>query len=120
MMTDSMEEYLCVIQDLTGERPYVRAVDIARRMNYSRPSVHRAIGVLRNEGYVLEAENGKRIALSEKGLKAAEEAGIRRCFFRKILLTAGIDQSAADREASRLSRAVSHETFLALERLLKS
>ncbi len=115
MITDSMEEYLRTIQELSEEMPFVRAVDVARKMNYSKPSVHRAIGILRNEGYLLE-ENGKRIALSEKGKMAAEESRNKRSFFFTMLKDAGVSHETAEEEASRMSHAISLESFLKLEK----
>ncbi len=114
-MTDSMEDYLRCIQELSDEQPYVRSVDVARKMHYSKPSVHRAIGVLRNEGYLI-VEDSKRITLSEKGRLVAEESRNKRSFFKRMLLRAGIENDTAEHEASRMSHAISLESFLALER----
>ncbi len=116
-MTDSMEAYLKTILQLSAEKPYVRAVDIAKRMGYSKPSVHRAIGLLLDEGYI-SIENGKQIVLSAKGRSLAEEALHKRSFFFKLLIGAGITEEAAEEEASKMSQAISSETFLALQEAL--
>ena len=66
-----MEDYLKTILVIGKEKPVVRAVDISARMRVTKPSVHRAVQLLREEGYIEVSENNH-IRLTEQGLMTAQ------------------------------------------------
>mgnify|MGYP003301959234 CR=1 FL=1 len=69
---ESGEMYLETILILSKSKDKVRAIDIADHMNYSKPSVSRGLGLLKDEGYI-SVDEGNNICLTEVGLKHAEK-----------------------------------------------
>lgn len=112
-MTDSQVDYLRTILELSEEKEAVRSVDIAKRLQYSKPSVHRAVEGLEAKGYLCIG-NGKCIILTDTGRKVAEASERKTDFFAKLLVEAGIEKSKASAEARKLSHAVTEEIFTAL------
>ena len=115
-VTHSMEDYLKTILVIGKEKPVVRAVDISARMRVTKPSVHRAVQLLREEGYIEVSEN-KHIRLTEQGLMTAQAVNERHEFFVRLLSAAGVPQETAEDEACRMEHTVSDETFRALTKL---
>ena len=91
-VTHSMEDYLKTILVIGKEKPVVRAVDISARMRVTKPSVHRAVQLLREEGYIEVSENNH-IRLTEQGLMTAQAVNERHEFFVRLLSAAGVPRN---------------------------
>lgn len=117
-MYESGENYLETILILKEKRGIVRSIDIARALNFSKPSVSRAVGILREDGYIT-VETGGEIELTEKGQKKA--AGI---YERHRLLTkflqqvSGVDPQTAEEDACKMEHIISDETFQGIKRFM--
>ena len=109
-LQESGEMYLESIHVLLHQRGQVRAVDVSEYMGYSKPSVSRAIGLLREGGY-LTVEDGGWLHLTELGFAAAEKIYERHRFFTTQLITAGVDPKIAEYEACLIEHAISQDTF---------
>ena len=106
----SSEDYLEAILILKNKLGYVRNVDIAEYMGYSRPSVTHAITVLRNAGYV-RTNNEKHIMLTKEGQALAEKIYERHEFFKKQLISIGVEKEIAIADACKMEHAISDESF---------
>jgi Mn-dependent DtxR family transcriptional regulator len=118
---ESGENYLETILILSERNGRVRSVDVAAELEFSKPSVSRAIGILRKEG-LIEVDEGGWIELTEAG-KACADAVLSRHkaiagFLRDVL---GVDADAAEEDACRIEHIISEETFEKMrEKLLAS
>ena len=100
-------EGILVLQKQNG---YVRSVDLARYMGFSKPSISYAVKTLRKSGYLLVDEDGG-LELTPIGLEIAEKIYERHLFFTQWLMDAGISPVTAEREACQLEHAISQESF---------
>ena len=112
----SSEDYLEAILILKNKNGYVRNVDIAEYMKYSRPSITHAITVLRNAGYV-RTDTDKNIFLTDKGKEVAEKIYEKHEFFKDYLISIGVDEDTATHDACKIEHAISDES---LDKLKKS
>ncbi len=110
MIQESGEMYLETILVISGEKKYVRSVDIARRLGYSKPSVSRAMKNLKEEGYIDIDENGH-IFLLEKGRAVAARIYERHEVLTKCLISLDVDPKIAEEDACRIEHIISDETF---------
>lgn len=110
IIQESGEMYLETILVLSKEQEYVRSVDIARKLNYSKPSVSRAMKNLKEEGYIDIDENGH-IFLKEKGKEVAAKIYERHEVLTKCLISLDIDPIIAEEDACRIEHIISDETF---------
>ena len=115
-LKESGEMYLETILILSKQKDIVRSVDVAEYMNFSKPSVSRAIGILKSNGYVIMADNGN-LSLTDKGLHVAEKIYARHRIITALLTNLGVEKSVAAADACRMEHVVSDETFEALIRL---
>ena len=115
-LKESGEMYLETILILSKQKDIVRSVDVAEYMNFSKPSVSRAIGILKSNGYVIMADNGN-LSLTDKGLNVAEKIFARHRIIPALLTNLGVEESVAAADACRMEHVVSDETFEALIRL---
>lgn len=106
----SGEDYLETILILQKQCGMVRSVDVARQMSVSKPSVCRAVAVLRGGGF-LEMDEDHFLYLTDEGHKIAEEIYARHRFFTERLIVAGVDPETAEADACRLEHAISSESF---------
>ena len=106
----SSEDYLEAILLIKNKQGYVRSVDIAEYMGYSKPSITNAISVLRKGGFVT-IDTDKNIFLTDKGNKLAEKIYERHEFFRKHLIAIGVNEEVANQDACRIEHAISDESF---------
>lgn len=112
---ESGEMYLEHILNLERELGQVRSVDISQRTGYSKPSVSRAVGLLRQKqlidvdgaGYITLTEEGRRIAM---GIYERHES------LTAIFLALGVSRETAVQDACKIEHDISEETFLALKR----
>lgn len=107
---ESGENYLETILMLEKEKGFVRSVDIAERLNFSKPSVSRAMGILKKNGYIT-VEEGGRIVLTKAGLKEAERIYERHVILTKYLISIGVQEDTAAYDACRMEHVISAETF---------
>ncbi|MEA4812331.1 MAG: metal-dependent transcriptional regulator [Anaerolineaceae bacterium] len=116
---ESIEMYLESIDILQGAEKFVRQVDIANLMRYSRPTVHITINKLAELGLV-EIGEKKGVKLTEKGRLIAQEVSERHRFFACFLSYIGVDEKIAQRDACKIEHDISPETFDRLKDFCKS
>ncbi len=114
-MLESGEMYLETILILSQKHSYVRSVDISEYMSFSKPSVSRAIRILKSEGYIDVDPKGA-ITLTASGKEHAEEIYARHQLFTKILKAIGVSDETASRDACRIEHYISPETVEAVKR----
>ena len=115
---ESGEMYLESIYMLTQQRPHVRSVDISEYMGYSKPSVSRAVGVLKKNGYIQVDPDGT-ITLTDTGRQIAETIYERHTVLSTLLQKLGVSPETAAADACKLEHAMSDETFRAIQNHLK-
>ena len=113
-LQESGEMYLETILILSKKRTFVRAIDVGEYMGYSKPSVSRAIGILKNGGYVESDKHGYLI-LTESGREIAEKIYERHTLLTDWLTKMGVDPDVAAEDACRIEHVISTETFEALK-----
>lgn len=116
---ESVEDYLETILILTKTLPSVRSIDIAAKMNYSKPSISVAMKNLRNRGYITVSEEGT-ITLTEEGLRLASDTYERHTILTEWLIRLGVDRTIADADACRVEHDLSPESFEALKAYIQS
>lgn len=114
----SGEMYLETIFVLSKDRPFVRSVDIAEHMNFSKPSVSRAVGMLKDAGYILVDDSGY-ISLTAEGLALAQKIYERHTVLSKILMQLGVDAETAAEDACRIEHVISEKSFDAIKNHIK-
>lgn len=112
---ESGEMYLEAIHVLTKNNGYVRSIDVSEYLGYSKPSVSRAMGILRKGGYITMDQNGG-IVLTASGLEIAEKIYARHTLLTKLLIHIGVSETTAAEDACKLEHAISDESFEALQR----
>ena len=119
-MQESGENYLETILVLYQQNGSVRSIDIANELNFSKPSVSRAMGILKNAGYI-EMENDGQIKLTKEGKEKAEAIYERHKTITEYLVkTLQIDKELAEKDACRIEHVISQETFEKMKRLVKA
>lgn len=114
-LTQSLEDYLETILILQKKKPEVRSVDVAEQLNFSKPSVHRAIKLLKKDKYITVDDAGL-LQLTEMGMATAQRIYERHRFFTEQLESWGIDEKTAEEEACRIEHVVSQESFEKIRR----
>ena len=109
------EMYLETILVLTRQSPHVRAIDVGEYMGYSKPSVSRAMGLLKNGGYIKVDENGY-ITLLAPGREVAEMIYERHTLLTQYLIRLGVSPEVAAEDACKLEHVISDESFQAIKR----
>lgn len=107
---ESGENYLEAILILEKRNGIARSVDVANELNFSKPSVSRAVSILRDAGYV-EIGPINQLQLTASGRKIAETIYERHCFLREFLISIGVDEKTAEDDACRMEHVVSELTF---------
>ena len=111
---ESAEMYLETIYRLSKERSTVRSIDVAEEMGYSKPSVSRAVGLLKNGGYLTVDTNGS-LTLSEEGRAVAEKIFERHPVLVSLLTALGVSEATATEDACKIEHVISDETFRILK-----
>lgn len=106
----SGEDYLETILILKNQIGVVHSIDIANCMNFSKPSVSRAVGILKEEGYLLMAENGE-LTLTDKGTAAAEHIYERHQVLTAMLVNLGVPEEIAAEDACQVEHVISDTSF---------
>ncbi len=113
-MTESREMYLETILILSQSSRSVHAINICEYMNFSRPSVSRAIKHLSEEGYINVGPN-KQLTLTDAGMAIAKKVYERHTLLSDCLMALGVSREKAVEDACRIEHVISHETFEALK-----
>lgn len=112
---ESGEMYLESIYVLSKTKEFVRSIDVCEYMNFSKPSVSRAMGLLKDGGFI--DINGKNhITLTETGAALAEKIYERHTVLTTILTSLGIDKEIAAADACKIEHVISDEAFDAIKR----
>ncbi len=118
-MHESGEDYIETIYLLKKKKGMVRSIDVANELNFSRPSVSRAVGLLKEDG-LLTVESDGELVLTELGLKKAKSVYEKHTNLTKFLmLTAGVNEDIAETDACRIEHIISPETFKGIKKFLK-
>lgn len=111
---ESGEMYLEAILVLAKKSGYVRSIDVSEYLGYSKPSVSRAMGILREGGYILVEKDGA-ITLTDSGKKLAETIYERHTVLSDLLIRLGVDEKTATDDACRIEHVISDESFQAIK-----
>ena len=114
-LLESGEMYLETILILTIRDQTVRSIDVARYMGFSKPSVSRAVGRLREQGYITVDPEGN-ILLTESGRAVAEKIYERHRVLTALLMRLGIDEEIAAEDACKIEHDISDVTFDAIKK----
>ena len=112
---ESGEMYLEAILVLSKRNGYVRSIDVSEYLGYSKPSVSRAMGILRSGEYIVVDKDGA-ITLTETGQTIAEKIFERHTVLSKLLMRLGVSEETAAADACKMEHAISDESFLAIKR----
>lgn len=112
---ESGEMYLETILMLTKQKGYVRSVDVSEHMGYSKPSVSRAVGILREKNYLLMEPDGSLI-LTESGREIAEKILERHTILTQMLTDLGVDPEIAAEDACKMEHNISDVSFRAIKK----
>ena len=111
---ESGEMYLEAILVLAKKSGYVRSIDVSEYLGYSKPSVSRAMGILREGGYILMEKDGA-VTLTDSGKKLAETIYERHTVLSELLIRLGVDEKTATDDACRIEHVISDESFQAIK-----
>ena len=114
-MRESGEMYLETILVLSQKNANVRAVDVGEHMGFSKPSVSRAMGLLKKEGLVDNDEQGY-IKLTKTGKAIAKRIYERHTLLSRLFISLGVDEKTATEDACRIEHYLSDETFAAIKK----
>lgn len=117
-LQESGEMYLETIYVLSQESNAVRGIDVGDHLGYSKPSVSRAIGLLKDEGLVRRDEDGF-IKLTEAGEILAKRIYERHTVLTKLFIGLGVDEETASEDACRVEHYISDKTFDAIKAHMK-
>ncbi len=117
-LQESGEMYLETILILSQRQRYVRSVDVADYMHFSKPSVSRAVSLLKQGEYLTVNSDGFLI-LTEAGREVAEKIYERHQVLTQLLISIGVSEEVAEDDACKIEHDISDETFLALKRYVR-
>ena len=106
----SGEDYLEAILALRQEKGFVRSIDVAQRLGFSKPSISRAMSILRSDGYVTMERDG-RLELTPSGEQVAQEIYERHRWLTDWLIHMGVTPEVAAEDACKIEHDISPETF---------
>ena len=117
-LQESGEMYLEAICVLGKKNGHVRSIDVSEYLGYSKPSVSRAMGILRSGDYITVDKDGS-INLTDTGREIAEKIYERHTVLTQVLLQMGVSPETAAADACKLEHAISDESFLAIKEYTK-
>ena len=112
---ESGEMYLETIHVLLKRNGHVRSVDVADHMGYSKPSISRAMNLLKTGGFIEIARDGA-ITLTRSGLAVAEKIYERHTLLSQLLVALGVSPETAAEDACKIEHAISDESFEAIKK----
>lgn len=116
--TESREDYLETIYRLNKEKGYVRSIDVAETMGVTKPSVSRAMSLLRKEGCITVDDTGA-INLTDAGFAIAHKILERHTLLTRLLVELGVDETIAAEDACKIEHAISDTSFEAIKRYMR-
>lgn len=114
-LRESGEMYLETVLELSKNGARVRSLDVAGHLGFSKPSVSRAMGKLKNENYITIDSQGY-ISLTERGEAIARKIYEKRLVLKELILSIGVDEETASKDACRIEHVLSDETFEAIKK----
>ena len=115
----SGEMYLETIHILSQQQPHVRSLDVAEYMNFSKPSISRAVKLLRSEGFLTVDEDGF-LYLTQAGKDIAEKLYERHTLLTELLVRLGVDRQTAAEDACKIEHNLSETSFAAIKKHFKN
>ena len=115
---ESAEMYLETIYVLSQTSNSVRSIDVAEHMGYSKPSVSRAVGLLKQDGYLIVDEDGF-LCLTEDGSRVAKKIFERHTVLSGLLVSFGVDEQTASEDACKIEHVISDASFDAIKKYLQ-
>lgn len=112
---ESGEMYLETILLLSQKSGHVRAIDVGEEMGYSKPSVSRAMGLLKNGGFIVVDADGA-ITLTDAGREIAEKIYARHTLLTKFLIALGVDEETASEDACKMEHSIGDASFAAIQK----
>ena len=112
---ESGQMYLEAIHVLLQKNKKIRAIDIGAYLGYSKPSVSRAVGILKKDNYILVDAEGY-ITLTPQGQSVAEQLYERHTVLSHMLMALGVDEKTATEDACRIEHVISDQSFLAVKK----
>lgn len=117
-LKESGEMYLETIYVLSKRKGFVRSIDVVEEMGYSKPSVSRAMGILRDGGYITVGADGG-LNLTEAGLEVAERTYERHTILSEFFMKLGVNEERAVADACKIEHVISSETFASVKKHLQ-
>ena len=117
-LQESAEMYLETIYVLSQSSEFVRSIDVAEHMGYSKPSVSRAVGLLRQRNLLIMKEDGC-LTLTEEGINTAKKIFERHTVLTKFLMSIGVSEETASQDACKIEHVISDETLSMIKRYCK-
>ena len=115
---ESQEDYLEKILQISKEKENVHAIDIARGLSFSKPSVSVAMNKLKEQGYIEINEKGE-ITLTPSGLAIAEKTLEKHTILTEMLVNLGVDEETAKEDACKMEHDISDKTWAAIKKHFK-
>lgn len=115
LLTESSEMYLETILILSKKCDRVRSIDICEYMNFSKPSISRAVNALKDEHYLEIAADGG-ITLTKQGMEIALKIYERHTILTSCLVALGVNEKTAAQDACKIEHDISDETFNAIKK----
>ena len=112
---ESGEMYLESILVLSKQGKDIRAIDLCDYMGYSKPSVSRALGILKKSGHVVVDKNGH-LTLTDEGREVAEKIYERHKILTEVLVSLGVSHDVASDDACKIEHHISDESFEAIKK----
>ena len=117
-LQESGEMYLESILVLSESNPHVRSIDVCEYMGFSKPSVSRAINILKNGGYVNVDKDGY-LTLTEEGRTVAQKIYDRHRLLTEFLVSLGVSKETASADACKIEHHISDESFEAIRKVIQ-
>ena len=112
---ESGQMYLETIYILSQKKSHVRAIDVGEQMGYSKPSVSRALSILKRDDYVSVDDTGG-ISLTAKGMEVAKTMYTRHTVLSQLLMRLGVDVKSATEDACKIEHVISEKSFAAIQK----
>ena len=116
---ESGEMYLETIYVLSQKKGKVRSIDICEELGYSKPSISRAVSILRNDGYINVDSSGF-VMLTDKGTAVALKIYERHTIITEFLISLGVEKDVASEDACRIEHVISNASFDAIKNVSKA
>ena len=117
-LQESAEMYIETIYVLSQQRSCVRSIDVAEYMGYSKPSVSRAVGLLKQGGYVVMDADGF-LSLTELGLQQAQKIFERHTILTQFFRSLGVSEEVASEDACKIEHVISDKSLAAITKHMK-